>query len=319
MGQPETGRPKRKWRADMGQVDWDKLRLFHLVAAAGSFTEGARRLKLSQPALSRQIIALEESLGAKLFHRHARGLALTNEGEQLRAATARIADDVERTRSMIEATRNRPTGEIKLTTTVSFGSSWLPVQLKDFLDLYPDIRVSLVLSDEERDLARHEADCAIRFHKPHQADLIQRPMALIRHRLCASYDYIDKHGEPKTQADLMNHRLLAYGPEAPAYLRSVNWALELGHDGPARAPAMTINNSFGLLQAVEAGIGIAALPTYLVRHSGRVKVLLPELRGAAFQTYFVYASELRGMVRLAALRDFLVERMIPANLGDLSG
>lgn len=300
-------------------MDWDKLRLFHIVAASGSFTEAARRLKLSQPALSRQIIALEESIGTKLFHRHARGLALTNEGEQLREATGRIADDIERTKTMIEATRNRPTGEIKLTTTVSFGSSWLPIQLKDFLDRYPDIRVSLVLSDEERDLARHEADCAIRFHKPHQADLIQRPLAMIRHRLCASYEYIEKFGEPKTQADLLDHRLIAYGPEAPSYLRTINWALQLGHDGPARAPALSINNSFGLLQAVEAGIGIAALPMYLVQHSGRVKLLLPEVGGAAFQTYFVYASELRGSVRLAALRDFLVERMTPLNLGELPG
>jgi DNA-binding transcriptional LysR family regulator len=297
-------------------IDWDKLRLFHAVASAGSFTEGARRLKLSQPALSRQVIALEESLGAKLFHRHARGLALTNEGEQLRSTTARMADEIERTKSSIEATRNRPTGEIKLTTTVSFGSSWLPVQLKDFLDMYPDIRVSLLLSDEERDLARHEADCAIRFHKPHQADLIQRPLATIRHRLCASQAYLDTHGEPKTQADLLNHRLIAYGVEAPAYLRSINWALELGQEGPPREPALSINNSFGVLQAVEAGVGIAALPTYLIRHSGKLKVLLPELQGAVFQTYFVYASELRGSVRVSALRDFLISRMTPGNLGD---
>ncbi len=302
----------------MMPIDWDKLRLFHAVASAGSFTEGARRLRLSQPALSRQVIALEESLGAKLFHRHARGLALTNEGEQLRATTMRMADEIERTKSSIEATRNRPTGEIKLTTTVSFGSSWLAVQLKDFLDLYPDIRVSLVLSDGERDLARHEADCAIRFHKPHQADLIQRPLAQIRHRLCASHAYLEEHGEPETLAELQGHRMIAYGPEAPAYLRDVNWALELGQDGSARAPALSINNSFGVLQAVEAGIGIAALPSYLIHMSGRVKVLLPELRGAAFQTYFVYASELRGSVRVAALRDFLIERMTPVNLGETS-
>ncbi|MFA5582495.1 MAG: LysR substrate-binding domain-containing protein [Paracoccaceae bacterium] len=297
-------------------LDWDKLRLFHMVADAGSFTEGARRLKLSQPALSRQIIALEKSLGAKLFHRHARGLALTNEGEQLRAATEKIADNIERTRSSIEATRNRPTGEIKVTTTVSFGSSWMAVNLKDFLDRYPDIRVSLILSDDERDLTRHEADCAVRFHKPHQADLIQRPLALIQHRLCASPEYLEKYGEPKTQADLLNHRIIAYGPEAPSYLRSVNWALQLGQDGPARTPALSINSSFGVLQAVEAGIGIAALPTYLIRYSGKLRVLLPEVQGAAFQTYFVYASELRGSVRIAAFRDFLLERMSPDSLGD---
>ncbi len=294
-------------------LDWDKLRLFHVVAAAGSFTEGARRLRLSQPALSRQIIALEESLGAKLFHRHARGLALTNEGEQLRTTTARMADAVERTRSSIEATRNRPTGEIKLTSTVSFGSSWLPRHLADFLDLYPDIHINLILSDEVRDLSRHEADCAIRFQKPHQADLIQRPLASIRHLLCASPDYLEAHGEPQTAADLLNHRLIAYGPEVPAYLRSINWALTLGHDGQPRTPALSVNSSFAVLQAVEAGAGIAALPTYLLRNA-RVKILLPSIQGAVFQTFFVYPSELKGSVRLAVLRDFLIERMTPEHL-----
>jgi DNA-binding transcriptional LysR family regulator len=297
-------------------LDWDKLRLFHAVAQAGSLTEGARRLKLSQPALSRQVLALEEAMGAKLFHRHARGLALTNEGEQLRGATIRIADEIERTRSGIEATRNRPTGEIKLTTTVSFGSTWLTQQLADFLDLYPDIRVSLILDDTERDLARHEADCAIRFHQPHQSDFIQRPLAPIRHRLCAAPAYLARHGTPESALDLARHRLIAYGPEAPVYLKGINWALDIGHDGPAREPVLSVNNSFGVLQAVEAGAGLAALPSYLIRFSGRVRPVLPELEGAVFQTYFVYPSELRGSVRLAALRDFLIERMTPANLGD---
>ncbi len=298
-------------------IDWDKLRLFHAVASAGSFTEAARRLKQSQPALSRQIIALEEALGAKLFHRHARGLALTNEGEQLRLTTARMADEIERTRSSIEATRNRPTGEIKLTTTVSFGSSWLAAQLAHFVDMYPDIRISLILGDEERDLARHEADCAIRFHKPHQADLIQRPLATIRHRLCAAPSYLERFGIPKTPEELLQHRMIAYGTEAPAYLRSINWALDLGHDGPTREPVLSVNSSFGVLQAVEAGAGIAALPSYLIRHAGdKVRVLLPDLQGAVFQTYFVYSSELKGSVRVAALRDFLIEQMTPANLGD---
>ncbi len=297
-------------------LDWDKLRLFHAVAVAGSFTEGARRMKLSQPALSRQIIALEEQLGAKLFHRHARGLALTHEGEQLYRTTQEIASAIERAKGGIEQTRNRPTGEIRLTTTVSFGSSWLPGRLAEFLDLYPDIRIHLILSDNEIDLARREADCAIRFQKPTQADLIQRPLAPIRHRLCASPDYLAKWGEPKTAEDLAGHRLIAYGPAAPPYLRGINWVLELGHDGPPREPALSVNSSAGVLQAVEAGAGIAALPSYLISPGRRVKVLLPEQVGAVFQTYFVYPSELKGSVRVGVLRDFLLERMTPANLGD---
>lgn len=299
-----------------GAIDWDKLRLFDMVASAGSFTEAARRLQVSQPALSRQIIALEEMLGAKLFHRHARGLALTSEGEQLRRTTQRMTDEVERAKNGIEASRNRPTGEIKLTTTVAFGSTWLPEQMGDFLRLYPDIRVNLLLGDEERDLSRHEADCAIRFHKPYHADLIQRPLAPIRYRLCASPEYLAEHGEVKGPEDLANHRLIAYGPEAPNYLRSINWALEVGHDGPPRVPALAVNNSIGVLRAVESGVGIAALPSYLIRISGRVKLVLPELQGPVMQTYFVYPSELRGSVRVSVLRDFLLDRMNPEAMGD---
>lgn len=300
-------------------LDWDKLRLFQAVASAGTFTEAARRLQLSQPALSRQIIALEEVLGAKLFHRHARGLALTNEGEQLQATTQRMADDLERAKSGIEASRNRPTGEIKVTTTVAFGSTWLTRQMTDFLDMYPDIRISLILGDEERDLSRHEADCAIRFHKPHQADLIQRPLAAIQYRLCASPEYLKKHGTPQVPQDLVNHRIVAYGPEAPAYLKSINWALDVGHDGPTRVPVLSVNNSFAVLQAVEEGVGIAALPSYLIRFSRKVQLVLPDLQGAVMQTYFVYPSELRGSVRVSALRDFLIDRMTPATLGDYIG
>lgn len=295
--------------------DWDKLRLFQAVADAGSFTEAARRLKLSQPALSRQIIALEEALGAKLFHRHARGLALTHEGEQLCRTTRAMLDEIERTRMAIEATRNRPTGEIRLTTTASFGATWLAGRLAEFLDAYPDIRVSLILSDEEIDLARREADCAVRFHQPHQADLIQRPLAAIRHRLVASPAYLAEHGEPKTPEELAGHRMVAYGPEAPAYLRSINWALDLG--GEHREPVLAVNNSFGVLQAVMAGAGIAALPSYLVAVAGdRVRTVLPQVQGASFQLYFVYPSELKGSVRIAALRDFLLKAMTPAAMGD---
>ena len=295
-------------------LDWEKLRLFDAVAEAGSFTEAARRLHMSQPALSRQIAALEDSLGAKLFHRHARGLAMTHEGEQLRSATADMQERVDRAAQAIDASRDRPTGVIRLTTTVSFGSTWLARQLGDFLDLYPDIRVHLLLVDQDLDLAKREADVAIRFHRPFQAELMQKPLTGIRHYLCASPDYLARHGVPRTVADLDGHRLLAYGDAAPDFLKGINWALELGHEGAPREAALTINNSHGVLQAVEAGAGIAALPSYLIRFSGRVRVVLPDVEGPVFRTFFTYPAELRRSVRIAALRDFLVARMTPGNL-----
>lgn len=296
------------------QLDWDKLRLFHTVAESGSFTEGARRLGMSQPALSRQVSALEQAIGAKLFHRHARGLAMTHEGEQLFAATTEMMDRVESTRQAIELSRNRPTGEIRLTTTVSFGSTWLATVMADFLDRYPDIQVTMLLSDDDLDLQKREADVAIRFHAPTQTDLMQKRLAPIRYRICGSPDYFSRHGVPRSVEDLDRHRLIAFGEAAPGAIRGVNWILDVGHQGPPRTPALVVNSIFGVLRAAESGVGIAALPSYLVRASGGVKVILPEVQGPVFRTHFVYLPELKNAVRLNVLRDFLVERMTPAEL-----
>jgi DNA-binding transcriptional LysR family regulator len=239
---------------------------------------------------------------------------MTHEGEQLHEATAEMNLRIERTQQGIEFSRDKPTGELRVSTTVSFGSTWLARQLKDFVDLYPDINLTLLLSDDDVDLAKREADVAIRFHAPHQSDLIQRPLAVVRYSLCASPEYLAKHGAPATVEELDQHRLVAYGALAPNPIRSVNWILEVGHSGPPRVPILTVNNIFGLLQAAEAGIGIAALPSYLIHFSGRVQTVLPDVQGPVFQTYFVYPSELRRSVRVGVLRDFLVERMNPTLL-----
>lgn len=286
-------------------IDWSRLRLFNVVADAGSLTEGARRLNMSQPALSRQIQHLEQEAGAALFHRHARGLALTHEGEQLLAASREMTDRVDRVERAIQASRGRPTGEIRLTTTVAFGTVWLMRVIAPFMERYPDIRLRVVLSDDDLDLSTRAADVALRFHAPHQADLIQRPLAMVTQQICASPDYIARHGAPATLDELDHHQIIAYGDQAPQPMRSVNWLLTVGKAGRERSPVITVNNQYGVLRAVEQGLGIAVLPTYLIRTSGKLSIVLPEIAGPPFQIYFVYASELRGSVRVAALRDFL--------------
>lgn len=299
-------------------MDWDKVRLFFIVAEAGSFTEAARRLHMSQPALSRQIQTLETDLGAALFHRHARGLALTHEGEQLMAAAQIVTERIDSVERSIQATRGRPSGELRLTTTVSFGSTWLVNNLKDFIDLYPDIHLNLYLSDDDVDLSRRQADVAIRFHSPHQADLIQKHLATVRHLVCASPAYLEQYGTPQTTTDLDHHRLVAYGPSTPDPLRDVNWILEVGRSEGKRQPVLAVNNSYGLLQAIERGVGIGALPSYLLAFSGKVVPILPEVAGPRFDVFFVYSPELRNSVRVAVLRDFLAARMNSNSLDIIS-
>jgi|TARA_R100000501_G_scaffold17919_1_gene34836 DNA-binding transcriptional LysR family regulator len=293
----------------MSAFDWDKLRLFHAVAEAGSFTEGARHLSMSQPALSRQIGALEEALGAKLFHRHARGLALTHEGEKLAATATDTYDQIERTRQSIEQSLGKPTGELRVTTTISFGSTWLARAMADFMPLYPEIYVSLLLSDEDLDLARREADVAIRFAPPVQQGMVSKRLEAVRYRLCASPAYLQEMGIPDTAADLDRHRLIGFGEPAPGPIRGVNWSLEVGRTGPPRVPSLTVNSIYGLAQAVEAGAGIAALPSYLIMSSGRMNVVLPDEQGPVFRTYFIYPEELRGSIRMQVMRDFILKRM----------
>jgi DNA-binding transcriptional LysR family regulator len=290
-------------------LDWDKLRLFQLVAGAGSFTDAARRIGGSQSALSRQIQALEESIGASLFHRHARGLALTHEGEQLLSAVRSMTDHMEGAVRSIQDSRSKPSGELRLTTTMSFGSTWLPRHLEDFFDLYPDIRLDLLLTDVELDLSRREADVAIRFHLPRQSDLIQRSLAHVRYKMFASPKYLERHGAPKTVEDLDHHRILSYGSTAPDYLKDVNWVLKVGNPDKPRRAIFTINNLYGLTQAVKAGLGIAALPDYLHRMVTGLSPVLPDLEGPSMPTYFVYPSELRRSTRVAVLRDFLLSRI----------
>lgn len=234
----------------------------------------------------------------------------THEGEQLRDATRDMLERIERTTMGIEASRERPSGELRIATTVSFGSTWLARRMAEFIALYPDIAVQLVLADDENDLQRREADCAIRFHAPVQTDLVRRALAPVRYRVCGSPEYLAREGVPATLADLARHRIVAYGPTAPGPIRSVNWLVEAG----AHGAVLTINNIFGILQAVEGGAGLAVLPSYLIGFSDRLRVVLPDAPAPVFRTYLCYPAELRRSLRVGALRDFITKRMTPEAL-----
>src|SRR3712207_3804756 len=164
-------------------MDWDKLRVFHAVAEAGSFTHAGETLNLSQSAVSRQISALEESLGVPLFHRHARGLILTEQGELLHRTARDVFAKLSMTEAMLTESREHPKGPLRVTTTVAFGSTWLTPRINEFLSIYPDIQLTLLFDDNELDLAMREADIAIRMNTPRQPDLIQRHLMAIRFHL----------------------------------------------------------------------------------------------------------------------------------------
>ncbi|MCS6855546.1 MAG: LysR family transcriptional regulator [Elioraea sp.] len=290
-------------------IDWDKLRVFHAVAEAGSFTHAGEALNLSQSAVSRQISALEEALQVPLFHRHARGLILTEQGETLNRTVREVFAKLAMTEALLTESKEKPTGRLKVTTTVAFGSTWLAPRIKSFLDRYPEITMSVVLDDQDLDLAMREADVAIRMHAPRQPDLIQRHLMTMGWVVVASPDYLKATGVPERAEDLDRHRLLVFGGHHPP-VPDINWLLEAGaRGGTPRKPVLEMNSIFGLLLAVKSGLGIAALPDYLVEHEQGLVRLLPDLKAPKVEAYFVYPEELRNSKRVAVFRDFLLAEL----------
>jgi DNA-binding transcriptional LysR family regulator len=297
-------------------MDWDKLRVFHAVAEAGSFTHAGESLNLSQSAVSRQISALEESLSVPLFHRHARGLILTEQGELLFRTAREVFAKLAMAEGLISESKDRPKGPLKITTTVAFGSIWLTPRIREFLDLYPEIQVSLVVDDSELDLSMREADVAIRMSPPRQPDLIQRHLVSVQVHIYASAEYLQRHGTPQRPEDLEEHRVIVYGEDARPPVPGVNWLLEVGtRSGQDRRPILTVNNTYGMLRAIMSGLGVAALPDFVANeHSGLVRVL-PEVSGPPNEAYFVYPEELRTSKRISVFRDFLLRKVAEGRLG----
>jgi DNA-binding transcriptional LysR family regulator len=290
-------------------MDWDKLRVFHAVAEAGSFTHAGDTLNLSQSAVSRQISALEEALQVPLFHRHARGLILTEQGEALNRTVREVFAKLAVTEALLTESKEKPAGRLKVTTTVGFGASWLAPRLQDFLEMYPDVSISLLLDDSDLDLAMREADVAIRMHPPKQPDLVQRHLMNIEWQVCASPDYLKKHGVPQRPEDLDAHKLILFGDYHPP-VSDVNWLSEAGRrPGNPRRALLEVNSTQAVMLAVRSGLGIGALPDFVMAEAPDLVRILPDLKVPKVEVYFVYPEELRNSKRVAVFRDFLLARL----------
>lgn len=290
-------------------LDWDKLRVFHAAAEAGSFTHAAETLHLSQSAISRQVSALEHDVGVPLFHRHARGLVLTEQGEMLYRTAHDVLMKLESIKSRLTETTDHPTGVLRVTTTVGLGTGWLTERAKEFLDLYPEINLQLVLTNEELDLTMRQADCAIRLRQPQQPDLIQRRLFTVHFHLYASPSYIARFGKPASIADLKNHRIVTFGVPVPPHLSELNWLETLGDfEGGQRVPTLQINDILSIKRAVQGGAGIAMLPDYMIAKDTELVQLLPETEVPSFDTYFCYPDAMKNQVKLHVFRDFLIAK-----------
>ena len=288
-------------------MDWDKLRIFHAVADAGSFTHAGDTLHLSQSAVSRQVRALEESLNAILFHRHARGLILTEQGELLFDATRAMTKRLDAASARIRDSEDEVFGELRVTTTTGFGTLWLTPRLPQLYEKYPDLNVELMLEERVLDLPMREADVAIRMKEPSQADLIRKRLMSVQMRLYASAEYLDTRGYPETLNDVSKHRLICQNPNAPQVAVSATLVQKL--IGYQPQSTLTVNNYYGVLQGVINNLGIGVLPDYVTHVFPDLVRVLPELENAEVPVFLAYPEELRHSRRIAAFRDFVQDEI----------
>jgi DNA-binding transcriptional LysR family regulator len=291
-------------------MDWDKLRVFQAAADAGSFTHAGETLGLSQSAISRQVSALEQDLGTPLFHRHARGLILTEQGELLLTTVQDVVLKLEAVRSRLIDSREKPNGELRVTTTLGLGANWLAPRLGEFSELYPEIKLRLLLADDELDLGMREADVALRLREPSQPDLIRRRLFTVHFHAYASADYLKRNGQPRSIGDLDAHRLLAFGAATASHLLyDLNSLLTIGRDARnPRTPHIAANNLNAITRAVENGVGIAVLPDYCITPDSGLVRLLPEADMPEMECFLVYPEEMKNVARVQAFRDFLVSK-----------
>ena len=291
-------------------MDWDKLKIFHAVAEAGSFTSATVNLNLSQSAISRQIQALEEDLKVKLFERHARGLTLTENGEYVFKTAHEVISKLKEVETSLGDQKNKPSGKLTVTTVVSFGTTWLTPRIQEFMQLNPDIEVELIFDDKELDLSTRQADIGIFMRRPKQLNYIQKKLIDINYHIYGSNEYLEKTGYPKTLKDLDKHKFITYGKGAPSPVYNPDWVLKVGiKDGKKRKSLMKVNSVYGLLLAVQSGVGLAALPDYITVNQPNIVKVLPNIEGPITEAHFVYPQSMKNVARVQAFRNFLYSKI----------
>jgi len=290
-------------------MDWDKLRIFHAAAEAGSFTHAGEQLHMSQSAVSRQISALEADLKVTLFHRHARGLVLTEQGELLNRTVSEVFAKLQTAETLLTDSTSKPSGDLRVTAPIGFGTIWLGPRLCEFTDLYPDIRIELILNDEQVDIGMRAADVAIWTREPDQADLVRRPLLESRVRAVASVNYIRRFGAPASIDDLDQHRIISYSGQPAQHLTAVNWIETVGRENREPRPAvLRVNSVVAIKYAVRAGIGIGMIPDYMSENDTDLVPVLPDMEAPKLPILFAYPEELRNSKKVQLLRDFLVSK-----------
>lgn len=296
-------------------MEWDKLKKFHYVASCRSFSEASKRLHLTQSSLSKSIAALEHQMKTSLFTRHARGIALTSQGEHLFMITQRMVMELENIEHSITDEFKLPKGILKVTTTHGIANLYILPHLPGFLKAYPDINLQIIASDVIPSFAFGDTDVIISPYIPHREDLIQKLLISHQIALYASPDYLKANGTPQTLDDLDQHkligRLMGFGSHRDGFV-NLNWFLTQGcPPGVIRPTYITMNTPQGRLFLAEQGLGIAAASMdHPQLASMNLVQVLPQIQGPTIETYIIYPKQLMRSKRISVFENYLFKNFM---------
>ncbi len=293
------------------------IAVFLRVVDAGSFTAAARKLGLSKPTVSKHIATLEQRLGARLLNRTTRSLGLTEIGARFYGHCQNIMAEVATAEAEVLQSRGAPRGRLRISAPMCFGDRRVAPELPEFLDRYPDIEIDLSLSNHHVDLIKEGYDLAVRVTRTKPAGLVSTCLAPCTHLVCAAPAYLDRHGRPRTVADLAGHNCLMYVFFGSGH----SWQLD-GPNGPETVKVggrFQADNGDALRQALLSGLGLALMPTYLVGEdlaAGRLCDVLPGHRENSYAVLAVHPEEGRDLPKVQALVEYLRSRFALSSKSD---
>lgn len=286
------------------------MRVFMQVVDSGSFARASERLGLSTTATSRLVGDLESHLGTRLLQRTTRHLNLTDAGRHYLDRCITILADIEAAEAMASSETLQITGVLRISAPVVFGGRFLGPLIARYCQAHPKLSFDVTLVDRQVDLVEESFDLAIRITRELRTTLATRPLVSARMALVASPGYLDRHGRPRTPADLDHHRCMGY-----VHTRGgVEWEL-LGAEGPHLVPVrgpMRANNGELMVAACIGGMGITLQPLFIVGDAiarGALEVVLPDNPPAPVGVHAVYPSKVHLSAKVRTFVDFLAENI----------
>ena len=293
--------------------NWEKAKTLYYVTKLGSFTKAGAFLRVTQSALSRHIIELEQNLGTPLFIRGARGVKLTRKGEELYTIVEAAFLGINGFTNNIHAETNQGKKRtIRIATTHAITAYILDTHIINYNKDHPNLVFELISDDHMLDIVMNDVDIAIRPFDPEARGVQQEPLFTLEKKLYASPDYLEKYGEPKTVEDLKDHRIIAFARADKLPYADVNWILRLGlPKGELHKPVFTSTSIESIVKTAQSGMGIIANYEQMeIIQKSNLECILPELEGEKVEEYFIFPDHLKQDIDLINIKKYLQKKLL---------